>query len=64
MTRDEIQQILSDVAGNPDTGAVREIIPGMAAALDEKLNGTDAPATATTGRGSKETRIVAADETR
>ena len=62
MTRDEIQQILSDVAGNPTTGVVFDIIPGMAAALDDKINSTQP--SAVTGKGTKETRIVTQDETR
>lgn len=62
MTRDEIQQILSNAAGNPDTGVVRDIIPGMAAALDRALNGEQSDEPAPTK--AKEKRVLEVDETR
>lgn len=38
MTRDEIAAILGDAVGNPSVGAVAEVIPAMADALDKALN--------------------------
>ena len=41
MTIDEAEAILKNVAGNPSSGAVADIIPAMAAAIANASNPTE-----------------------
>jgi hypothetical protein len=66
MDQQRIAQILSNAAGNPETGNVHAIIPAMAAALHEALTGqTGAQDRGTPSEKAKEeNRVVKATETR
>jgi hypothetical protein len=66
MDQSHIAQILSNAAGNPDSGIVHDIIPAMAAAVHSALTGeTGASDRGTpTEKAKEEKRIVKADETR
>lgn len=56
MNKADLRAIINGVTGDPDTGAVAEIVPAIVDALDAALN--PAPVKA------KETRVIEADETR
>ncbi len=43
MTRDELEKILKDATGDPDSGPLKEWIPALADALDAALNATPKP---------------------
>ena len=61
-TRAEIEAVVLQATGNPDTGVVRAVIPGIVDAVDELCN----PRTGV-GAGDRpvrETRVVEAQETR
>ena len=38
MNRDQIAAIIAQAAGNPSSGAVADILPAIAAAIDSELN--------------------------
>ncbi len=59
MTKKEIKQILLKAAGNPVSGAVKEIAEAQATALAEALLETKKADSA-----SKETRVIEPSETR
>jgi hypothetical protein len=54
MDKAQIEKIMRDVAGDPSSGVVHDMIPGFAAAIDAALNGVK-PA---------EQRVVKSPETR
>lgn len=58
-TKTEIEKAILDATGNPDTGAIRDNLGAMAAAVLAVVN----PA-AVSVKADKETRVVKADETR
>jgi len=56
VNKDEIKKVLLEAAGNPVSGAVKEIADAQAEALERKLSPKSAKA--------KETRVVESEETR
>lgn len=54
VTRDDIVAAIHSVTGNPTTGVVADITPGIADAIDALVN----------PKAAKETRVVKAEETR
>lgn len=58
MTREQIQAIIDSVTGAPVTGLIADMVPGIVDALDAALN------PARTDEGSRQTRVIEADETR
>jgi hypothetical protein len=59
-SKDEIKKAILDVAGNPESGVVRDLVDAWAAAIVA----IDEPVRATPSAPVKETRVVKADEVR
>ena len=55
LSRNEIESILAAAVGNPDSGAVRDVLPTLAAAVDAALNPT---------KPTDEQRVIKPAETR
>jgi hypothetical protein len=56
MNRSEIEAIIKDATGNPDSGAVHDWTPIIADALDAAMN--PKPETNTKPKAKQETRIM------
>jgi hypothetical protein len=54
ISKSDIETAMRTAAGNPDSGAVADWIPALAAAVDELVN----------PKAKTETRIIKADEVR
>jgi hypothetical protein len=54
MNRSEIEAIIKEATGNPDTGAIHEWTPKIADALAEAMN----PKTRTKTKNETETRLM------
>lgn len=60
LTRDQIEKIILDCAGNPSVGPVKDIAPVIADCLAAELSPVEKKAV----KPKRETRVVAPDETR
>ena len=63
MDRDQIEQIIHSVTGDPEVGVVHDITPALVDALDAALNQEDPPPPAL-DVATRTTRILEVDETR
>jgi hypothetical protein len=61
VTKGDILRAIHGVTGDPSTGVVRDITPGIVDAIDALLN---PPTEAASYKPVKETRVVVAEETR
>lgn len=62
MTKNEIKKIILDIAGNPSSGAIKDLAPVWAQAIEEAL--APKPAKIASVEKSKETRVTEVTETR
>jgi hypothetical protein len=59
-SKDQIKKAILEVAGNPESGVVRDLVDAWVAAIVA----IDEPVVATPSAPAKETRVVKADEVR
>jgi hypothetical protein len=64
MDKNQIKKIILDIAGNPSSGAIRDLAPVWADAIAEKLNPTESPKIERVEKESKEIRVQKVSETR
>lgn len=64
MDKNQIKKIILDIAGNPSSGAIKQLAPVWADAIAEQLNPVAPPKIERVEKELKEVRVQTVSETR